>query len=87
MNMRTALDQMRVRKDLISTHEKSFLDENGYLVFPEILTQIQVQSFNEQLAKLAEEEENSGHSRTYNGAMPGKIIQSMRKAGSTNHEL
>lgn len=72
MNMRTALDQMRVRKDLISTQEKSFLDENGYLVFPEILTQSQVQSFNEQLAKLAEEEENSGEIKE--GFQQGTIV-------------
>ncbi|MDE2963553.1 MAG: hypothetical protein OXU26_06555, partial [Acidobacteriota bacterium] len=60
MNMRAALDQMGVEEDLLSAEEQSFLDENGYLVFPDILTRSQVRTFNDHLAALAEQEENSG---------------------------
>ena len=72
MNTRAALDRMGVRGDLLSAQEKSFLDENGYLVFPEILSASQVQAFNDHLARLAEKEENSG--RIEEGFQQGTIV-------------
>ena len=72
MNMRSALDGMGVRGNLLSAQEKSFLDENGYLVFPEILSASQVQAFNDHLAALAEKEENCG--RVEEGFQQGTIV-------------
>tara|TARA_B100001013_G_scaffold339161_1_gene260872 strand:+ start:234 stop:419 length:186 start_codon:yes stop_codon:yes gene_type:complete len=49
MDMATALDQLEVHDNVLSSEEKSFLDEKGYLAFPNILSQNQVQRFKEAL--------------------------------------
>ena len=72
MEMRAALDQLGIHEDLLSAEEKSFLDENGYLVFPGILSTSQVQAFNDRLASLAKKEENGG--RVVEGFQQGTIV-------------
>ena len=42
MDMATALDQLEVHDNVLSSEEKSFLDEKGYLAFPNVLSQNQV---------------------------------------------
>ena len=56
MDMARALDQLEVHDNILSREEKSFLDEKGYLAFPDVLSQNQVQRFNETLASLAKKE-------------------------------
>ncbi len=72
MDMRAALDQLGVHEDLLSAEDKTFLDENGYLAFPGILSANQVQAFNNHLARLAEKEENGG--RVVEGFQQGTIV-------------
>ena len=50
--MQEKLQELGVSSSLLSEEEKTFLDENGYLVLGNILTREQVDSINSKLAKL-----------------------------------
>lgn len=53
MDMQTALAQFGVQKDTLSTEEKAFLDQNGYLPLPNLLSPQQVQAIATRLEQLA----------------------------------
>jgi ectoine hydroxylase-related dioxygenase (phytanoyl-CoA dioxygenase family) len=53
MDMQQALHDLGIRPDTLSADEITFLDENGYLPLPNILTQQQVQRFRDRLVELA----------------------------------
>jgi len=54
MNMEEALYALAVRDDTLSATEKAFLDEQGYLPLPDILSPAQVKAFRARLVELAE---------------------------------
>ena len=54
--MSTYLNTLGVQAELLSTEEKRFLDENGYLNLGPILTPEQLQVINQRLAEILEEE-------------------------------
>lgn len=56
MNIQQALTQFGVREDTLSAEEKQFLDDNGYLPLPGILSPQQVQAIANRLEALAVEE-------------------------------
>src|SRR5689334_11941700 len=56
MNLQQALAQFGVREDTLSTDEKQFLDENGYLPLPGILSPQQVKAIANRLDEIAVEE-------------------------------
>jgi len=56
MDMIEALKNLHVGKDTLATVEKSFLDENGYLILENVMTDKQVQAFSRRLDELAAEE-------------------------------
>jgi ectoine hydroxylase-related dioxygenase (phytanoyl-CoA dioxygenase family) len=56
MDMQQALADLGVRPDILSAGEIAFLDENGYLPLPNILTPQQVETFRARLIELAQQE-------------------------------
>ena len=57
MKVVEALENLGVREDTLSAEERAFLDDNGYLSLPGVLTGEQVRSFNNRLQQLLEDEE------------------------------
>ena len=61
MDMEVALHRLGVRDETLSPDEKQFLDENGYLPLPGVMTPDQVRAFTQRLEELtAEEGEDAG---------------------------
>ena len=61
MDMDIALHRLGVRDDTLSPDEKQFLDENGYLALPGVMSPDQVRAFTQRLEELiAEEGANAG---------------------------
>ena len=56
MDMQTALAYFGVREDTLTTAEKAFLDQNGYLPLPNLLSPPQVQAIATRLEELANAE-------------------------------
>lgn len=56
MNTEEALRQLGVREDTLSREEKDFLDENGYLPLPNLLSEDEVEALHVRLADLLREE-------------------------------
>lgn len=56
MDMIEAFKNLHVGEDTLTTVEKSFLDENGYLILEDVMTDKQVQAFSRRLDELAAEE-------------------------------
>ena len=56
MDIEDALYELGVRNGTLSSEEKRFLDENGYLSLPAVLSQRQVQVFRDRLQELEREE-------------------------------
>src|SRR5436190_13040629 len=56
MNIKEVLSKLGVRENTLSPEEKTFLDENGYLPLPGILSPQQVQALANRLEALAAEE-------------------------------
>ena len=53
MNMREALATFGVTETLLSADECKFLDEQGYLPLPDVLSRAQVAAFRERLDQIA----------------------------------
>ena len=61
MNVQEALYALGVRDDTLSANEKQFLDENGYLPLPNILSAAQIQTIRARMAQvLAGEKDKTG---------------------------
>ncbi len=61
MDMESALHALGVREDTLASQELRLLDENGFLILPEVLTRSQVKSFADRLEELAQlEGEDAG---------------------------
>ena len=56
MDMQTALAHFGVRQDTLTTEEKAFLDQNGYLPLPNLLSPPQVQALATRLEEIANAE-------------------------------
>ena len=56
MNINQALEALDVRDDTLSLEEKNYLDEQGYLALPDILSATQVEAFCQRLAALGQAE-------------------------------
>ncbi len=54
------MQQLGVRDDTLSAEEKSFLDDNGYLLFPRLLHMELVTAFRERIERLAAEQRDGG---------------------------
>ena len=60
MDMTTAMQELSVCGDNLTQEEKASLDQNGYLYFPDILTEETAHRFNKSLQHLARQEEDRG---------------------------
>ena len=49
MDMKTALLNLGVTEDILSEDEKAKLDTDGYLVFYDVLSEVQLQQFRRRL--------------------------------------
>jgi ectoine hydroxylase-related dioxygenase (phytanoyl-CoA dioxygenase family) len=56
MDMQQALNQVGVREDTLTAEERAFLDQQGYLPLPNILTAAQVTALRARLLELAQVE-------------------------------
>src|ERR1700712_4549500 len=65
MNSQEVLSKLGVSEDVLSAEEKSFLDENGYLPLPGILSPDQVQAIANRLAELTAEEGDQAGSEVH----------------------
>ena len=61
MTSRTALQSLGVHSGLLSADERSFLDENGYLLLNSILTEDEVVYLRHRLDELAKIEGNAAY--------------------------
>ena len=65
MTSSEALQSLAVHPDLISTDERRFLDENGYLPLDNVLTKGEVTYLRDRLDKIAESEGDAAGSELH----------------------
>lgn len=79
MDIQTALYELGVREDTLSSAERLFLDENGYLALPGILTRQQVQSFRTRLQELEGEEGEEAGKEVHQEAGTARLANLVNK--------
>jgi ectoine hydroxylase-related dioxygenase (phytanoyl-CoA dioxygenase family) len=79
MQIAEALAQLGVRDDTLSADEKLFLDENGYLVLPGILSGEQLADLRERFAELLAEEGDEAGKEVHQEAGTDRLADLVNK--------